>query len=133
VRGIEWLVDVRGCNEVALGDPDAIVALFETIVERAGLRPIGRPVWHQFPTTGGITAIWMLRESHLTIHTFPEFRSASLNLFCCTPRPAPGWREIIERTFGPAGEVGVRECPREYGDPVRTAAGMPPSAEAARP
>ena len=114
MNGVEWIVDVHGCRTPSLTDPETIVALFESIVARAGLRPIGRPVWHQFPTTGGITAIWMLQESHLTIHTFPEYASASLNLFCCTPRPRPDWPALLEGALG-ASALQIQECARTYG------------------
>jgi S-adenosylmethionine decarboxylase len=35
-----------------------------------------------------VTGVWLLSESHLAIHSFPEFRSACLNLFCCRERPS---------------------------------------------
>jgi len=122
VNGVEWLIDVSACKVDPLRDPQALVRLFEAIVERVGLRPIGRPVWHQFPTTGGVTAVWMLQESHLTIHTFPEFASASLNLFCCTVRPCPDWSGLLAPTLGPCA-VRATQCDRDYGaDPRRPAA-----------
>jgi S-adenosylmethionine decarboxylase len=113
VGGVEWMVDVYGCAPAGLQQPDLVVRLFESIVEHARLNPIDRPVWHQFPFPGGLTAIWMLQESHLTIHTFPEFGSASLNLFCCTPRQCPDWQRLLHEGLG-AREVRVRECARDY-------------------
>ena len=53
-----------------------------------GLRPVAPPVLHRFPDPGGITAVLLLSESHLTCHTFPEAGYAALNLYCCRPRPA---------------------------------------------
>jgi S-adenosylmethionine decarboxylase len=114
VNGVEWLIDVSACDVAPLQDPRAMVSLFETIVEQVGLRPIGRPAWHQFPTTGGVTAIWMLQESHLTIHTFPEFASASLNLFCCTPRACPDWLSLLTPALG-ACSVRATRYERDYG------------------
>jgi S-adenosylmethionine decarboxylase len=114
VNGVEWLLDLSACQVAALRDPYAMVSLFEAIVDRMGLRPIGRPAWHQFPTTGGVTAVWMLQESHLTIHTFPEFASASLNLFCCTPRACPDWPSLLTPSLG-ACSVRVTQCERDYG------------------
>ena len=116
MSGVEWLVDVHGCRENLLQQPDVIVALFERIVARMQLRPIGRPRWHQFPGTRGLTAVWMLQESHLTVHTFPEFGSASLNLFCCTSRPAPDWAELVGEPLAGSG-VRVQELTRHYGPP----------------
>lgn len=114
MNGVEWLVDAVDCDVPPLRDPHAIVRLFDAIVAGVGLTPIGRPVWHQFPHTGGVTAVWMLKESHLTIHTFPEFASASLNLFCCTPRPCPDWTALLTSSLG-SGSVHVTEHARPYG------------------
>jgi S-adenosylmethionine decarboxylase len=114
VNGVEWLIDLSACEVSPLRDPHAMLALFDSIVDRVGLRPLGRPAWHQFPTTGGVTAVWMLQESHLTIHTFPEFASASLNLFCCTPRECPDWQALLTDSLGPCS-VRVTQCDRDYG------------------
>jgi S-adenosylmethionine decarboxylase len=114
VNGVEWLIDVSECEVPPLRDPHAMVRLFEAIVDRVGLRPIGRPAWHQFPTTDGVTAVWMLQESHLTIHTFPEFASASLNLFCCTPRACPDWPALLTASLGRCS-VRITQCERDYG------------------
>jgi len=114
VNGVEWLIDVSACDVAPLRDPQAMVSLFEAIVDRVGLRPIGRPAWHQFPTTGGVTAVWMLQESHLTIHTFPEFASASLNLFCCRPRACPDWLVLLAPALGRCS-VRSTQYERDYG------------------
>jgi S-adenosylmethionine decarboxylase proenzyme len=39
---------------------------------------------HQFHPYG-YTLAYLLSESHLTIHTYPEYRSAHLDIFCCNP------------------------------------------------
>ncbi len=114
MNGVEWMVDVHGCRPDLLRQPPAVLALFERIVARMRLRPVGRPLVHQFPGTNGLTAVWMLQESHLTIHTFPEFASASLNLFCCTARPAPDWADLVGAPLQGRG-LRVQEFARVYG------------------
>jgi S-adenosylmethionine decarboxylase len=42
-----------------------------------------------------VTALYLLSESHLTIHTFPEAGSATLNAYCCRPRAPAPWRELF--------------------------------------
>jgi S-adenosylmethionine decarboxylase len=113
VNGVEWMVDVHGCRPERLQQRDTVLALFERIVARVRLRPVGPPLCHQFPGTNGLTAVWMLQESHLTIHTFPEFGSASLNLFCCTARPAPDWVELVRDPLEGTG-LRVQEIARVY-------------------
>ena len=113
MTGFEWLIEAFGGAEVRLRDRVQLSALFETIVDRMELRPVGEPVWHVFPASGGATGIWLLQESHLAIHTFPEYRSACVNVFCCTPRRGLDWRTTFLATLG-ATDVRVRECERAY-------------------
>jgi len=113
MTGIEWLIETFGSPETALRSETSLRILFESIVTDMGLKPVGPPVWHQFPDTGGFTGIWLLQESHLTIHTFPEFRSACLNVFCCSTRPGLDWQTRLHELLG-ATEVQVREFHRLY-------------------
>ena len=111
--GVEWLVEAFDCSEVVLRDRGALDGLFRAVVRELRLHPVGRPVWHQFPDAGGITGFWLLQESHLAIHTFPEFRSACLNLFCCSARAPWDWPARLGHWLG-AGSVCVREQPRGH-------------------
>ena len=113
MNGMEWLVDVFGCPSDVLQDHRTLSDLFDTVVSEMRLHPIGDPVWHQFPNTKGMTGFWMLQESHMTIHTFPEYESACFNLFCCSPRQAIDWQAMFSRMLQ-ATSVAIRECPREY-------------------
>jgi S-adenosylmethionine decarboxylase len=113
LAGIEWLIEAFGCSESALTGQDALARLFREIVSEMNLKPIGQPVWHQFPNTGGITGFWLLQESHLAVHTFPEFQSACLNLFCCSRRRSIDWRARISGLLG-AEEIQIKEYPRIY-------------------
>ncbi len=113
-QGIEWFVDVRGCPALLLRDRERLERVFERIVEESDLHPIGRAQWHRFPDAGGLTGFWMLQESHLAIHTFPEFGSACLNLFCCRPRPEWAWKNRLGELLE-ARHVAVRSCDRRYG------------------
>lgn len=111
--GIEWLVEAFGCEADVLRSQKDLTGLFRAILSDMKLQPVGQPVWHQFPKTGGITGFWLLQESHLAIHTFPEFQSACLNVFCCRERRAIDWKEKLADLLG-AKEVQYREYERIY-------------------
>jgi S-adenosylmethionine decarboxylase len=113
MTGIEWLIEVFGCPEARLRDPSILAGLFESVIDRMDLKPVGTAVWHSFPDTGGVTGIWLLQESHLTIHTFPEYHSACINVFCCSPRQSLDWRSTLSSMLG-ATETQVREYQRVY-------------------
>lgn len=113
VTGTEWLVEASGCDPARLKARETLVALFDEIVSDLALKVVGTPAWHVFPHPGGITGVYLLAESHLTIHTFPEHGSACLNLFCCRPRDAWDFDEGLARHLG-ASAVTVRLLERNY-------------------
>jgi S-adenosylmethionine decarboxylase len=109
--GIEWLIDAAGCPPDALRDAAALAELCERVLGELDLRLVGRPVWHQFPPPGGLTGLYLLSESHLTCHTYPEHGRATFNLHCCRQRPRWPWEEALSRSLG-ASAVVVREVVR---------------------
>ena len=113
-QGLEWVVDARGCDPARLGDQKTLQALFDAIVHDLDLRVVGRS-WHVFPGAGGVTGVYMLSESHLTVHTFPEHGSLSLNLFCCRPRGEWDFAAGLAEHVG-ATDVDVRRVERNYSD-----------------
>ena len=113
MNGMEWIVDAQGCSAHSLRSMDALKALFGQIINDLDLRTIGDTRWHQFPGTGGITGLCLLSESHLACHTFPEFGSLCLNLFCCAPHKRWDFQSHLSRLFA-AQSVRIREVIREY-------------------
>ncbi|HEY2471475.1 MAG TPA: S-adenosylmethionine decarboxylase [Terracidiphilus sp.] len=115
MNGTEWIVDAQGCGAESLRSLAVLHGLFAQIIEDLDLRTIGDTQWHQFPGSGGITGLCLLSESHLTCHTFPEFGSLCLNLFCCVPRTRWDFESKISKLFS-ATSVHVRVVSREYSE-----------------
>ena len=113
--GVEWVVEAFGCAPETLQDRRVLSRIFRAAVRDLGLTPVGRCRWHRFPGPGGLTGFWLLAESHLACHSFPEFGSVCFNLFCCRPRPAWAWRAACRELLG-AERISVRRLERFYGD-----------------
>jgi S-adenosylmethionine decarboxylase len=109
--GTEWLVDARGCDPELLQNLELLQELCTAIVDDLGLNVIGSPQWHRFPGPGGVTGLYLLSESHLACHTYPEFRLLTLNLYCCRPRAEWPWKEELQNRFR-ASDVCVRRMDR---------------------
>ena len=75
------------------------------------LQAVGPGQWHQFRAPGGLTGLYLLTESHLACHTYPEHRLATFNLYCCRPRPRWDWENELAAALA-AERVVVRSLPR---------------------
>jgi S-adenosylmethionine decarboxylase len=115
--GTEWLIEASGCDATALRDVGRLREVFARAIEELDLRVVGEQLWHKFPGAGGATGFAMLTESHLACHTYPEFRVATFNLYCCRERRAWAWEERLREMLG-AMAVSVRSVSREPPPPV---------------
>jgi S-adenosylmethionine decarboxylase len=125
----EWLIDAANCDPTLLSSLEHLQRTCDAVVDGLHLRVIGEPHWHRFPACrgspgpGGVTGLYLLAESHLTCHTFPEDGLAAFNLYCCRGCVAWDWQTFLREWLG-AGTVVVRSIMR--GDAV---AGPPPREE----
>src|SRR5205809_1399609 len=111
--GTEWLVDAEDCSADLLRDLDTVRGLCEEVIAELGLRVVGVPMWHQFPSPGGVTGLYLLTESHLACHTYPEHALATFNLYCCRPCPRWPWEDRLGEMLG-STQVIVRSLPRGF-------------------
>jgi S-adenosylmethionine decarboxylase len=123
--GTEWLVDAADCRPDALRDVDGIRRVCARIIADLDLRVVGEPVWHQFPWPAGVTGLYLLTESHLACHTYPELGLATFNLYCCRSRPPWPWAERLSELLG-AGRVTVRCVARSASAGVVSPQGVQP-------
>jgi S-adenosylmethionine decarboxylase len=98
--GLETIVDALGCSASALCDLDVMRRLCERLTGDLELEVVGDPQWHVFPTPGGVTGLYLLSESHLACHTYPEFGLATFNLYCCREQAIWDWRRWLEHELG---------------------------------
>lgn len=103
----ELLVDVWGCAAAPLAEAGVVRALCDGLVERLGVVVLQVPQVHRFEDTargpGGVTALYLLSESHLAVHTWPERGALLLSLCCCRPLFDDAVvREVIARYLGAA-------------------------------
>ena len=110
IVGTEWLIEAEGCDQSKLRDESALRGVFARIIKDLGLKSIDS-VWHKFPGEGGVTGMVALTESHLTCHTYPEYHTATFNLYCCRTRPEWDWEANLSHAIG-AGTVRVTKLER---------------------
>ncbi|MBX2857735.1 MAG: adenosylmethionine decarboxylase [Cellvibrionaceae bacterium] len=62
--------------------PPELIALMQLSARAAGATIIDRH-WHRFGEGQGCTAILLLAESHMSVHTWPEHDYAAFDIFMC--------------------------------------------------
>lgn len=111
IVGTEWLIEAEDCDADALRDAAVLRGVFARLIADLNLKTVGEPVWHKFPGAGGVTGLIALTESHLACHTYPEYRIATFNLYCCRERAAWNWEANIREMLG-AKIVNVQKIER---------------------
>jgi len=78
--GAHCIVDFWGASH--LTNAKVLTAVLETASNAAGASLL-KIFLHEFPSSGGITGVALLAESHMSIHTWPEKDYAAIDIFMC--------------------------------------------------
>lgn len=79
LKGLHALVDIENASIENLSDADGLLNLWNQLVQQCGLTKVGEVV-HRFDN-GGFTAVFCLTESHISIHTWPEYGRLTFDVF----------------------------------------------------
>ena len=85
--GRHYVYDLFNCDRDALDDLKSVEAALEQGAIEAGATVVGK-VFHKFAPQG-VTGVVIIAESHLSIHTWPEFGYAALDIFTCNATTDP--------------------------------------------
>jgi S-adenosylmethionine decarboxylase len=88
MQGLHLTADLTQCqcDSAWLTDAARLGAACVQAVQAAGLQSVAQ-LCHTFPSTaqgpGGVTATVLLAESHLCVHTWPEQKGVTLDVYVC--------------------------------------------------
>lgn len=82
--GLHILSRFFGCDfdRIASLDLEEIERQIRALVAKHGLTQVGQ-IYHPFGAPGAFTASVVLAESHICIHTWPEFNMVIMDVFVC--------------------------------------------------
>lgn len=107
--GHHVLVSLYGISFSLLDDIHGIREVFEKAVEACGATVLNR-FSHQF-VPQGVTVVYALAESHISIHTFPEMGSCAIDVYTCGDMNTKAAVNMIIGHFKPI-EVSMQELNR---------------------
>lgn len=98
--GRHLLADLEGVAAEWLADPGLIESLLHDAARTAGASPLfGK--FHQFGEGLGVTGVLLLKESHISIHTWPEYGFAAIDVFMCGNSRPDLAIEVLRKAFAP--------------------------------
>lgn len=111
MQGLHLLAEYAACTCPAayLYEEKLLSQLCRQPTLAVGLQIVGE-AWHTFPRhaqhPGGVTGTLLLAESHLAIHTWPEYQALTLDIYVCNfhgdnSNKAEALYQALYQTFQP--------------------------------
>ncbi len=98
--GAHLLADMHGISADKLKDAAVLEDLLCHSAQTAGAQILFSH-FHSFGTGQGITGVVLLAESHISIHTWPEFGFAAADIFMCGQAQPQRALEVIKLALQP--------------------------------
>ncbi|WP_354237441.1 adenosylmethionine decarboxylase [Bacillus oleivorans] len=90
-NGVHFIIDAFSCDDQILNDANLLENILKKAVSDLGMVMLSSR-FHTF-SPQGVTGVIVLSTSHISIHTWPEHRYASIDLYTCGN---PNWPVLNE-------------------------------------
>jgi S-adenosylmethionine decarboxylase proenzyme len=134
--GRHLIAEYADCSEEHLNDARFLEACMLEAVRQSGAT-IVRSVFHQYAPQG-VSGVVVIAESHMSIHTWPEYKYAAVDFFTCgqSVDPMKAYAYVKEQLQSRSGSVqeldrGIPSTTSEVLD-HKPVAGLPRTNTAAR-
>jgi len=87
--GVHILAELSECNPDIIGDLERVQRVLTEAAVKANAE-IRERVFHRF-YPHGVSGVVVIAESHLSIHTWPEYKYAALDIYTCGEHTNP-WK-----------------------------------------
>jgi S-adenosylmethionine decarboxylase len=85
--GRHVLIELNDCNREIINDVESIRILLCETAERIGATIVNQ-AFHKF-SPQGVSGVVLIAESHIAVHTWPEYGYAAVDVFTCGTRIEP--------------------------------------------
>lgn len=79
--GKHWILELYDCPADLLSDPSRIGVIMANAAKAMKATIVEQKFHHFSPL--GVSGVIIIKESHLTIHTWPEYGYAAIDIFTC--------------------------------------------------
>ena len=95
--GRHLLLELKECDEEVLNDLAFLKDCLKEAAIQCGATVVGESFYHFSPH--GVSGVVNIAESHISIHTWPEYGYAAVDVFTCGDdvQPEKAYKVMIER------------------------------------
>lgn len=108
---IQLIADLYGCSPL-IDDEEAIQQAAHKAIAYVGAQIVEECI-HKFEPIG-VTYFAVISTSHFSIHTWPEYGYAAVDIFSCHDRVVDGISQVLKELFE-AEEIQFRSIERDIG------------------
>lgn len=108
--GKHYLVEYYSCDPLILDDQSSIQGILLDAALKCGATVLEYS-FHKF-SPQGVSGVVVIAESHISIHTWPEYGYAAVDIFTCGTRVDPWVAYELMKNSLSAKETMVREIER---------------------
>ncbi len=97
IVGKHIIAELYGVDKELISKEEVVRRIVEEVVDEAGLTKVGS-VYKQF-NPHGVTGIVLISESHVSVHTWPEYELVNLDIFTCgdTSKTEKAFKLFLEK------------------------------------
>ena len=99
-HGWHFLADLHGVAAPLLCDTARIEQILRASADAAGAHILFMH-FHHFGENQGVTGVLLLAESHISIHTWPEYGFAAADIFMCGQAEPERALAVLRQAFAP--------------------------------
>ncbi len=108
--GKHYLVEYHSCDPAVLDDQSSIQNILLEAALKSGATVLEYS-FHKF-SPQGVSGVIVIAESHISIHTWPEYGYAAVDIFTCGTKVDPWIAYNIMKNLLSSEETMVREIDR---------------------
>lgn len=106
--GHHFIIDVWGTDNL-----NSVSYVEKSMIEMAkeAKATVLKTFMHPFEANGGVTGVALLAESHISVHTWPEFGFAAFDIFMCGEADIQKAINVLKRCF-PVEQYSIKKLTR---------------------
>jgi len=93
----QLMADLYGCDPQIVDDPEQIKAIARRIISEIGAEIVEECV-HEFEPIG-VTYFAVITTSHFSVHTWPEYNYAAVDIFSCSEDVPDRILKLLKEAF----------------------------------